>query len=140
MAETFRPDLFNGRVIFVTGGGTGICKGIVRRFMKLGANAAIMGRRAEVLAAAKAELEAETGKKCFTVSGDIRDAKKVVECVQAVVSEYGHIDILINGAAGNFLAPFSQLSYNAFKAVTDIDTIGTYNVTKAVWEHAMKGR
>jgi peroxisomal 2,4-dienoyl-CoA reductase len=62
MGEVFNPDLFAGKVVFVTGGGSGICKGIAKKFMQLGANSAVMGRRMEVLQTAKAELEAATGR------------------------------------------------------------------------------
>jgi peroxisomal 2,4-dienoyl-CoA reductase len=60
--------------------------------------------------------------------------------VRAAVLHFGKIDILVNGAAGNFLARFSEMSYNAYKAVIDIDTIGTFNVSKAVYELGMKGQ
>ena len=137
--HVFKAGLFAGKTVFVTGGGSGICKEIAKGYMQLGANTVLMGRRENVIADAKAELEAATGAKSLACQGDVRDQVSVESCVKAAVSEFGGIDILINGAAGNFLAPTSKLSFNAFNTVTSIDTVGTWNVTKAVYEHAMRG-
>ena len=137
--QIFKAGLFAGKTAFITGGGSGICKEIAKSYMSLGANTVLMGRRENVIADAKAELEAATGAKSLACQGDVRDKDSVERCVKAAVSEFGGIDILINGAAGNFLSPTSKLSFNAFNTVTSIDTVGTWNVTKAVYEHAMRG-
>mmetsp|Transcript_10970 Transcript_10970/g.21475 ORF Transcript_10970/g.21475 Transcript_10970/m.21475 type:complete len:274 (+) Transcript_10970:70-891(+) len=138
MASIFRPDLLAGKKVFVTGGGTGICKEIVLGFMLHGADAAIMGRRRDKLEEAKLELEQKTGRTCVVCPGDVRNVEEVKQAVETAVNALGQIDILVNGAAGNFPATLDQMSYRAFRAVIEIDLIGTFNVTKAVYERTMK--
>jgi len=138
MASAFRSDLLAGKKVFVTGGGTGICKEIVLAYMQHGAEAAIMGRRLGKLQEAKAELEAKTGMTCHICQGDVRNVEQVKAAVDKAVTAMGQIDILVNGAAGNFPATLDMLSFNAFKSVIDIDLLGTFNVTKAVYERTMK--
>jgi peroxisomal 2,4-dienoyl-CoA reductase len=72
------------------------------------------------------------------VAGDVRKPEDMENAVKATVEKFGRIDFLINGAAGNFLAPFQGLSYNAFKTVIDIDVLGTFNLTKAASEYLKK--
>ncbi|CAO3703167.1 unnamed protein product [Rhizopus stolonifer] len=81
-----------------------------------------------------------TGGEVFAVAGDVRNPADVERVVQTTVEKYGRIDYLINGAAGNFLAPFSDLSYNAFRTVIEIDLLGTFNLTKATVEHLKKSK
>lgn len=132
--SVFRKDLFEGKVAFVTGGGSGICMGIARALMDHGARAAIVSRKIEKLEGAAKELHQATGRDCLPVVADVRDPAAVERAIDETLSKFGRIDIVINGAAGNFLCPASQLSYNGFKTVIDIDTIGTFNVSKAVFE------
>lgn len=75
------------------------------------------------------------------VAGDVRNPVDVENAVKITVEKYGRLDYLINGAAGNFLSSFGNLSYNAFKTVIEIDLLGTFNFTKAAVEHlkASKG-
>ena len=75
--HVFKAGLFAGKTAFVTGGGSGICKDIAKAYMSLGANTVLMGRRENVLADAKAELEAATGSKSLACSGDVRDMESV---------------------------------------------------------------
>jgi peroxisomal 2,4-dienoyl-CoA reductase len=138
MASIFRTDLLAGKKVFVTGGGTGINKEIVLAFMQHGADAAIMGRRIQKLEEAKTELEAKTGRTCHVYRGDVRNVEQVKAAVDAAVTAMGQIDVLVNGAAGNFPATLDSLSYNAFKTVIEIDLLGTFNVIKAVYERTMK--
>lgn len=69
------------------------------------------------------------------VQADVRKPEDLEKAVAKTVEKYGHIDFLINGAAGNFLAPFDSLSYNAFRTVIEIDLLGSYNLTKAALQH-----
>lgn len=132
-ASPFRPDLLAGQVAFVTGGATGIGKEICRVLGRHGARIAIASRRQEVLDAAAEELEAE-GMEVWVHSCDIRDAPRVRETVDGILAHYGRLDIVVNNAAGNFPAPMANISPNGFKAVVDIDLLGTYNVSKAAFD------
>jgi len=134
----FRDDIFKGRVAFVTGGGSGICKGITKELMLHGANAVIFARKKERLEAAAKELEEQTGRKCLAVTGDVRDAKSVEAAVDMALAKFGRIDILVNGAAGNFLAKAEKISPNGFKTVIDIDLVGTFITSQVVYKKYMK--
>jgi peroxisomal 2,4-dienoyl-CoA reductase len=132
--SAFRPDLLAGKVAFVTGGGSGICKGITGAMLAHGASAAILGRKADRLAAAAKELEDRTGRPCAAIPCDVRDPTQVQAAVAAALERFGRLDIVVNGAAGNFLAPAAQLSPNGFKTVMDIDANGTFNVSRAAFD------
>lgn len=134
----FKDDILAGKVAFVTGGGSGICKGITRAFMAHGADAAIVGRNAERLEATAKELAAETGRECLATPADVRDPGRVEAALDATIERFGKIDIVVNGAAGNFLCPAATLSYNGFKTVMEIDAIGTWNVTRAAFERGLR--
>jgi len=134
----FRDDILNERVVFVTGGGSGINKGITKALMIHGANAAIFARKKERLEATAKELEKQTGRTCLAVVGDVRDTKSVEAAVDATLAKFGRIDILINGAAGNFLAKAEKISVNGFKTVIDIDLIGTFITSQVVYKKYMK--
>ncbi|HUH37767.1 MAG TPA: SDR family oxidoreductase [Spongiibacteraceae bacterium] len=129
----FREDILKGRVALITGGATGIGKEIARTLGRHGARIAIASRKQENLEAACAELQAE-GIECLWGQCDIRQPPQVEAVVQRILERYGRLDILVNNAAGNFPAPISHISYNGFKSVVDIDLLGTYNCTKAVFE------
>ncbi|MEC7519411.1 MAG: SDR family oxidoreductase [Myxococcota bacterium] len=138
--SVFKDDILEGKVAFVTGGGSGICKGITRAFMQHGADAAIVGRKADRLEAVAKELSEETGRRCVATPADVREPKAVEAALDAAIEQLGDVDIVVNGAAGNFLCPAATLSYNAFKTVIDIDTIGTWNVTRAAFERGLRDR
>ncbi|WWC64638.1 uncharacterized protein I303_107249 [Kwoniella dejecticola CBS 10117] len=133
--DTFRQDLFKGKVLFCTGGRSGICYQIVQTMMSLGVDAAIVGRDAKGLAESAQALEKATGQRCIPASADVRDPKQLEQAVKQTIDKFGRIDFVICGAAGNFLAPISSLSPNAFKTVIDIDLLGTYNTIKATIPH-----
>ncbi len=132
----FRNDVLQGRVALITGGATGICKGIARTYLEHGAKVVITSRKQENLDAAVKELEGAG--EVFAVAADVRNPEQVEAAVTATVERFGHLDTVINGAAGNFLCPAAQLSYNAFRTVLEIDTMGTFNVSKAAFEHLVK--
>src|SRR5665213_1446871 len=128
--SSFVPDVLSGRVALVTGGATGIGKEICRVLGAHGAAVVMASRKQDVLEAAVAELSGEGLDVSFGVC-DVRDAEAVRAVVDGVVAERGRLDIVVNNAAGNFPAPMSTISPNGFKAVVDIDLLGTYNVTRA---------
>ncbi len=133
----FREDLLAGRVAFITGGATGIGNGIAHVLGRHGAKIAIASRKRENLERAAAALKAD-GIDCFFDTCDIREPDQVERVVAGVVEHFGSIDVLVNNAAGNFPAPMRKISYNGFRAVVGIDLLGTYNVSKAVFEACMK--
>ena len=140
MAEKiFADDILQGKVAFVTGGGTGITGGVARAFARHGVKLAITSRKEENLIAQQQFIE-ENGGKCFVVAADVRDFDAVQNAISKTAEHYGHIDIVVNGAAGNFLCSADQLSSNGFGTVVDIDTKGTFNVCRAAFEELKKSR
>ncbi|KAJ3359910.1 hypothetical protein GGF32_008927 [Allomyces javanicus] len=132
--DIFRKDLFVGKVAFVTGGGSGICKGMTEALMRHGCDAVIVSRTQSKLDEAAKDLEAATGRTCYAVAGDVRKPEDMINAVQKAMDKFGRIDILVCGAAGNFLSPVEHLSYRAFKTVVEIDLLGTFNTIKACLE------
>ena len=130
----FQRDILAGRVALVTGGGTGICKGIARAYAAHGARVCLVSRKADALRAAAEELAAETGGEVMTATADVREPSELDAAVAACQGRMGGIDILVNGAAGNFLAPAAALSPGGFRAVIDIDLRGTFHACKAAFE------
>jgi 2,4-dienoyl-CoA reductase [(3E)-enoyl-CoA-producing], peroxisomal len=134
MTRTFDPELLKGRVALITGGGTGICRGIALAFAEHGCDVAITSRKIEHLEPTVEELRA-TGVRAVGRAADVRDPAAVNEVVAAVVADLGQLDILINGAAGNFVCLAENLSPNGFGTVVDIDLKGTFNVSRAALPH-----
>lgn len=132
--SVFRDHLLAGRVAFVTGGSSGIGLGIAKMLAQQGARVMINGRNPDRLATAIAEIRAEGG----TVEGvaaDVRNYEAIAAALAQCRNSWGKIDILICGAAGNFPAPVTGMSANGFKAVMDIDVLGTFNACRAAYEH-----
>lgn len=130
----FASDLLKDRVAFITGGGTGICRGIALAFAAHGCDVAIVSRKAEHLQPTLGDLRA-TGRRALASAADVRDPAAVEAAVAATVAELGRLDILVNGAAGNFICLAENLSPNGFGTVVDIDLKGTFNVSKAALPH-----
>jgi NAD(P)-dependent dehydrogenase (short-subunit alcohol dehydrogenase family) len=126
----FAKDLFKGKTVFVTGGGSGINLGVAKNFAALGANVAICGRTQEKLNAAAAELSALGAKVC-AVAADVREFGALEKAFARSGAELGPMDVLVCGAAGNFLVPAETLSANGFKSVIDIDLLGSFNASRA---------
>ena len=119
-AAIFRPDLLEGQVALVTGGGTGIGLGIASCLAAAGATVAIASRKPEHLEPAAAELR-ERGARVTTVETNVREPEAVARMVAQVAEAHGRLDILVNNAAGNFYAPSATLSPNAWRAVVETD-------------------
>jgi NAD(P)-dependent dehydrogenase (short-subunit alcohol dehydrogenase family) len=137
MANVFRDHLLTGKVAFVTGGGSGINLRIAERFAEHGAGVALMGRTQEKLDRAAEGIRAHGGA-AMGIAGDVRDYEAVQAAIRKTRDEYGPIDILLCGAAGNFPAPVTGMSANGFKAVVEIDLLGTFNACRAAFEHLRK--
>lgn len=129
----FTPGLLDGQVALVTGGATGIGKEICRVLGRHGARVTMASRKRDVLEPAVEELRAEGIDVDFGVC-DVRDVPAVQAVVDQVVAGGGRLDIVVNNAAGNFPAPLSKITPNGFKAIVDIDLLGTYNVTRCAFE------
>ena len=126
----FQNNLLKNKRILITGGGTGLGKAAAQRFLELGATVYICGRRHEVLAATEAELREKTGGSVHPRPCDVRDAAKVDEMIDTIWHD-GPLDVLMNNAAGNFLARTEELSLRAFESVLGIVLQGTLNTTMA---------
>jgi peroxisomal 2,4-dienoyl-CoA reductase len=130
----YESDLLKGRAALVTGGGTGICRGIALAFAAHGCDVAITSRSMTHLEPTAGELRVR-GVRAVAKAADVRDAAAVGEMMTAVVGELGRLDILVNGAAGNFICLAEHLSPNGFGTVVDIDLKGTFNVSRAALPH-----
>jgi len=126
----FQPNLLRDKRILITGGGTGLGKATAQRFLELGAEVYICGRRHEVLTATVRELNERTGGRIHARPCDVRDAAAVDDMI-AAIWEHGPLDILMNNAAGNFLARTEELSLRAFETVIGIVLMGTLHATLA---------
>jgi len=132
--DVFRDGVLAGRVALITGGGTGICRGIAAAYARLGADVCIVSRRQDVLDATATAIAAQTGRAPLAIAADVRDAPSIQRAVQATIDRFGKLDTVVNGAAGNFLAPAAALSPNGFRTVVDIDLNGTFNTSRAAFE------
>ena len=137
MASVFRDRLLAGKTAFVTGGGSGIGQRMAERFAEHGAKVMLVGRKQEKLDAAASAIQSSGGT-AATASLDVRDYPAVEAALQKTRDQFGEIDILVCGAAGNFPAPVLGMSANAFKAVIDIDLLGTFNTCRAAYAHLRK--
>ncbi len=132
----FVEGLLAGHVAFVTGGGTGITGGVARALAEAGASVALVSRSLEHLEPAAKSINdaraerAEIGE-AFAVAADVRNPEEVENAVAETIGRFGKITILVNGAAGNFLARAEDLSPNGFGTVVDIDLKGTFNCCRA---------
>lgn len=140
--SAWKPDLFKGKVVFVTGGAGTICKVQTEALVLLGANAVILGRNVEKTEKAAAEIQSlRPGSKVLGLGGvDVRDVNSIAKAVEKTVAELGRIDFVIAGAAGNFLCDFNHMSPNAFKSVISIDLLGSFNTVKATFEQLKKNK
>jgi peroxisomal 2,4-dienoyl-CoA reductase len=130
----FSQDLLKGRVALVTGGGTGICRGIALALAAHGCDVAITSRSMEHLEPTRQEIEA-AGARSMAFAADVRNPAAIEDLMTRTVGALGRLNILVNGAAGNFLCLAENLSPNGFGTVVDIDLKGTFNVSRAALPH-----
>jgi NAD(P)-dependent dehydrogenase (short-subunit alcohol dehydrogenase family) len=133
--KMLRDDALKGKVIVVTGGGSGLGKAMTKYFMELGAKVAITSRDLDKLKKTASELESETGGICLPLQCDVRHYNEVESMLQGVLKAFGKVDVLLNNAAGNFISPTERLSANAFDTVIDIVLKGSKNCTLAFGKH-----
>ena len=137
--KIFADGILNGHVALVTGGGTGITGGVARALAEAGASVALVSRKLEHLEPA-AEAINNAGGKAFAEAADVRNPAEVEKAIAATVDRFGKVDIVVNGAAGNFLCAAEELSANGFGTVVDIDLKGTFNVCRAAFAELKRNR
>jgi NAD(P)-dependent dehydrogenase (short-subunit alcohol dehydrogenase family) len=133
----FRDDLLRNKRILITGGGTGLGKAIAHRFLQLGATVYICGRREEVLEQTAAELSSATKGPIHALPCDVRDLD-AVEAMIETIWKTAPLDVLVNNAAGNFIARTEELSPRAFESVIGIVLLGTLHATMACGRRWLK--
>lgn len=146
----FRRDVLSGKVALITGGASGIGLEISRQLLLHGCKLAIFARRQHMLDKALKELTDELNNynknrnvtnsdagtvSIITISGDVRLSQDVERAVQLVLSTFGKLNVVINGAAGNFLCPAEELSVNGYRSIMEIDALGTFLVSKTAYPH-----
>jgi NAD(P)-dependent dehydrogenase (short-subunit alcohol dehydrogenase family) len=136
----FKDGILKGKRILVTGGGTGLGKEIAARYLQLGAELWLAGRRGAVLEETAKELTSKHGGSVRTHPVDIRDAAAVDAMVQHIWDESGPLTGLVNNAAGNFISPTKDLTPNGFNAIANIVFHGTFYVTQAVGKRWIEGK
>lgn len=134
MSSVFRDHLLSEKTASVTGGGSGIGFAIAQRFSESGAAVVLAGRNLEKLEEARNTIKLAGGN-VRVAALDVRNYQAVESALDRVRRELGEIDIVVAAAAGNFLAPATGMSANAFKAVIDIDLLGTFNTMRAAYAH-----
>jgi NAD(P)-dependent dehydrogenase (short-subunit alcohol dehydrogenase family) len=130
-----KENALEGKVILVTGGGTGLGRSMSKYFLELGAKVAICSRKQAVIEASAQELMAETGGEVLGLVCDVREYEQVEAVKQQILAKWGRIDGLVNNAAGNFLAQTEKLSNRAIDIVVDIVLRGSYNMTLCFGKH-----
>ena len=136
-ADVLQTGQFRGRHVFVAGGSSGINFGIAQAFARAGAPTSIISRSADKVAAAVAALQ-DLGAPAWGAAADVRQPDALRTAFAQAVEHFGPIDVLISGAAGNFLARAADMSPNAFKTVVDIDLLGSFNVVHAAHPYLRK--
>jgi NAD(P)-dependent dehydrogenase (short-subunit alcohol dehydrogenase family) len=130
-SSPFSSQLLAGKRILITGGGTGLGRGVARHFVQHGAQVHIWGRRPAVLADAVAEIAGGDPNAAHAQSVDVRNAERVEAAVAEIWSEHGPLTGIVNNAAANFIAPTASLSSRAFEAVVSTVMNGSFNTTHA---------
>lgn len=130
---------YAGKTVWITGGGSGLGRAMAQAFAAEGATVCVIGRRQEALDETAA-LIATAGGNAFGIACDVRDPQRVQETVAQIVERTGRVDVLVNNAAGNFVARSEELSPNGFKAVVDIVLNGTFHCTRYAFEELRKTR
>ena len=127
------PDANAGKLALVTGGGTGIGRATARELVRTGARVVICGRREEPIRA----VEEELGDACLAVPADVRESNQVEALVDQALERFGRIDLLVNNAGGQFLAPAEEISLKGWRAVHRLNVDAVWDLTRAVAERSM---
>jgi citronellol/citronellal dehydrogenase len=130
----FRDGMLDGRVVLVTGGGTGLGKASAIELARCGARVVIAGRRAEVLDAALGEI----GEGAIAVAGDIRDDGDAERIVRTALGAHERLDVLVNNAGGQYFVPAENIEPKGWRAVHRLNVGGTERMTRAAFELAFE--
>lgn len=130
-----RDNALKGQVIVITGGGTGLGRGMAQACLELGAQVCITSRKMDVLRKTADELALATKGDVLPLACDVRNYAEVEQLRDAVIDRFGRVDALINNAAGNFISPTERLSSKAFQTIIDIVLMGSINCTLAFGKH-----
>jgi len=136
-ASVFRPGLFAGQTILVTGGGTGIGRAIAHELASLGAHVVLAGRKLEPLERVKQELVAAGGG-ASAYTCNIREEDEVRSLVASALEERGALHGLVNNAGGQFVSPAEEISKKGWHAVVETNLTGTFLVSREVFKAAME--
>ncbi|MFW3895190.1 SDR family oxidoreductase [Pseudomonas bharatica] len=123
-----------GKSVFISGGTSGINLGIAKAFAAQGDKVLVFGRDPDKAEMAAREIMEQTGGIALAGSADVRDIDAISALFRDAAQKLGAPDVVIAGAAGNFMAPAVNISANGFKTVVDIDLLGTYNVFRAAFD------
>lgn len=132
------PFVFNGKNVLVVGGTSGINRGIAEAFARAGARVAVISRSPEKVADTVAALQAAGAAAAAGASADVRQADAIKQAIDQLSSAWGPWDAVVSGAAGNFPALATGMSANGFRAVVEIDLLGTFHVMQAAYPHLRK--
>jgi citronellol/citronellal dehydrogenase len=134
--QPLRPGALAGRTALITGGGSGIGRAVALDFAAAGARVLVAGRRPDPLART-AKLVADAGGECVAVPTDVREPADVTRLVDAALESFGRIDVLVNGAGGQFAAPAEDISVGGWRAVHRLTVDGSWSVTREVATRSM---
>jgi citronellol/citronellal dehydrogenase len=137
--SVFRPGLFAGKTVVVSGGGTGIGRAIAREIASLGATVVLCSRSAEHLEPTRAEIEASGGR-AIALTCNIRDAEAVEAFWDSAIERAGPVDALVNNAGGQFISPAELISPKGWQAVIETNLTGSFNMARAAYLHGMRER
>uniref|UniRef100_A0A0N5A5F3 2,4-dienoyl-CoA reductase, mitochondrial n=1 Tax=Parastrongyloides trichosuri TaxID=131310 RepID=A0A0N5A5F3_PARTI len=130
---------YNGKIVLVTGGGTGMGKAMAKTYSALGGDVVIAARRLDVLEKTADEISNETGRKVLPLKMDVRNVSEIKETINKIEETFGNTpNVVVNNAAGNFISPTERLSENAFRTVMEIVLQGSFNVTSEIGKRIIK--
>ena len=135
--SVFAPGLFAGKIVVVTGGGSGIGRCIAHEVASLGAHAVLIGRKLEKLHETAGEIVADGGRASFHAC-DIRDEETVKNTVQAMIAVHGRIDALVNNAGGQYITPLEQISAKGWEAVINTNLTGGFLMARECYLQSMQ--
>ncbi len=134
MTTAFAPDCLQGRSALITGGGSGIGLDIAQALAGAGARVVLVSRKLDRVTEAAAAIRAAGGR-AIGLAADVREPEALQAAVATTAETHGGLDIMIANAAGNFMVPFADMSFNAWRTVVDIDLHGTFHCAKAAYPH-----